>query len=612
MSKVNDVKILKVENRTEIDSFASPRKGGLAADLPKQIKKRKGIISLNLLGTSGSDFLFSERDRSFNVLLENTSKRYKARKDGISDKKLHPIPFLANGPGSGKSRFLQELSGSFKDYVEKSNTSDEFKKILNEALYININFGNGTAYSIADVELGIEKAICVRILDQVDPVNGRAFLAQYDRNIEVESLLAFTIETVCGDEYKCLVLAIDEINKIHASNKAAFKELFNVIGKLSSFCSIFFVPVVAGTVIGPMQNYVSKSMHPPCQIPLPLLSLEACKKILKNKMPELDTEDERFIQVVSDIGGHCRSLEYLYDFLDSKKFNKSLDGYWIDAGINVRLQIRQAYRIDHPALGHAIAYSFLSSPVRPAANVKENTTFLDLEEAGLIQLEPKGIKFMVKIPFMFVWCYMQEYQGEDYYCKFWTNILIGNNFGWQEWEVFNRNYIAFRLSLYEFLSIKEVSVRDFFQGAVVNFSQDIIFKIPPFQQIKITEFKQQYPTTKIFKPEISAGTCFLNASGAKFDAGAWLETASSHRIFLVVLQMKLSSGTNSFGAKLINSEYQKVRHAVSSSTDFVFVMLCRSNGKFNHTDLPENAVVVSNAQLQDFYGDSYFQRLRKV
>ena len=445
----------------------------------------------------------------------------------------------------------------------------------------------------------------MRILDQVDPVNGRAFLAQCDRNMEIESLLAFTIEKVCGDEYKCLVLAIDEINKIHSNNEASFRELFNVVGKLSSSCSIFVVPVVAGTVVGPIKDFVLKSSYPPCRIPLPLLSLEACKTILKTKIPELDTEDKRFTQLFSDIGGHCRLLEYLYDFLVSEKFNKSSNGCWIDAGIDVRHQIRRSYRIDHTALGHALAYSFLNIHVDETAKVGENATFLDLEEAGLIQLEPKETKFLVKIPFMFLWCYLERYD-EEYYGHFWTYILIGKDIGWQEWEVFNRNYIAFRISLYEFLGYKQVSLRDLFQGAIVNFSQDIIVKIPSFEKPKITAFKYHY------RPEIRAEPFFLNASDVKFDAGTWLETASAERILLMVRQIKGSSGTNSFGAKLINSEYQKARHVVSSSTDFVFVMLCRRNGKFKHTDLPENAVVVSNAQLLDFYSEPYFQRLRKV
>ena len=113
-----------------MNSFDFPRKRRLADDIAKQIKKRKGIISPNLLGTSGSDCLFSEREQSFNMLIENTTKRYEAWKEKNWDKNLHPIPFLANGPGSGKSRFLQEMAGgSFKEHIQKSDSSDEFKKV---------------------------------------------------------------------------------------------------------------------------------------------------------------------------------------------------------------------------------------------------------------------------------------------------------------------------------------------------------------------------------------------------------------------------------------------------------------------------------------------------
>ena len=254
-----------------------------------------------------------------------------------------------------------------------------------------------------------------------------------------------------------------------------------------------------------------------------------------------------------------------------------------------------------------MAYSFLNIPVDETAKVGENATFLDLEEAGLIQLEPKKTKFLVKIPFMFLWCYLERYD-EEYYGHFWAYILIGKDIGWQEWEVFNRNYLAFRISLYEFLWYKQVSLRDFFQGAIVNFSQDIIVKIPSFEKPEIMTAIKYY-----YRPEINAEPYLLDALDAKFDAGTWLESASSERILLMVQQIKESSGTNSFDAKLINSEYQKARSSVvSQNTDFVFVMFSRRNGKFKHTDLPENAVIVSNAQLLDFYREPYFQRLRKV
>ncbi|EPZ33984.1 Spindle assembly checkpoint component Mad1 domain-containing protein [Rozella allomycis CSF55] len=532
----------------------------VSSSLSEGIKKRKGSISKPLLDTNGSDFVFSGRDRSFEVFLECTRKRYDAWVQKKTDQKLHPLPFLADGPGSGKSRYVQELSVSFKCYVEQSNSSDDFKKTIKEALFININFGNDTTYSDEDVEIGIEKAICLRVLQQVDPINGRAFVMQYDSKQETEKLLAYTIRKVCGD-YKCLVLGIDEINKIYCMNENEFKKLFTIVGEMSCSSTVFFVPVLAGTVIGPVMNTISNSMHPPCHIPLPLLTLESCKNILKTKLPELDVTDARFLQLVSDIGGHCRSLEYLYDALI--ECSASLTDYWDNVGFKVRQRVKKTYAVSNPALGRAIAYSFLSIPIGEHDIVFKETKFIDLEEAGLIKLETKGEVFIVRIPFVFVWCHMQQYYDNKYY-KLWTNLLIGRDIGWQDWETFNQYYIAFRLSLYAFLEKTTVLLTEFFNGAVNNFPEDTI--------------------------------------------------GVSVKKTLFALQMKFSDSKRPFNDDLVKEEYKNVYDSVTEyleTSDFISIMLCRKDGEFSENELPENSAVVANSELLAYFGDSYYQRLKK-
>ena len=90
---------------------------------------RKPEKYYRILETSGSDFLFRDREESFRLLADCSNDRYSSWVDGKSDKPLHPLPFVADGPGSGKSRFLQELSRSFTGFTITSNSySDNFKK----------------------------------------------------------------------------------------------------------------------------------------------------------------------------------------------------------------------------------------------------------------------------------------------------------------------------------------------------------------------------------------------------------------------------------------------------------------------------------------------------
>ena len=69
-------------------------------EIADQIKKGLMSNSKNLVDTSGSDFVYSDRQNSFKVLADSLVIRHKALKERKSDRNLHPIPFLADGPGS--------------------------------------------------------------------------------------------------------------------------------------------------------------------------------------------------------------------------------------------------------------------------------------------------------------------------------------------------------------------------------------------------------------------------------------------------------------------------------------------------------------------------------
>ena len=418
--------------------------------------------------------------------------------------------------------------------------------------------------------------------------------------------MPFTFRKVCGDEYRYLVLGIDETNKVYEHNIKAFEDLFKVIGRLSCTSSVLFVPVLAGTAIGPTEKLWNNSKQPFCMLPLIPLSLEASKNILKQKIPELETGDTKFIQLVSDIGGHARLLEYLYDVLVSPDYNRDTENYWATVGSAVRSRITDSYQVNHPALGNAIAYSFLPLLVNQAGSSLDDFSLLSLEEDGLIYLEPKGLKYLVKIPFMFVWCYLQNIKDTHY--KFWYHTLGGEKNGWQEWDVFNRNYIAFRLSLHYFLGHDEVPIREFFKGAIYNLPEDMTIQIPTsFEKIIMENFQHRY------NAHSSSLTFFLNRA----DTGCWLQTIQAGlppSIFLVVPQSKLSDLKDPIDLKFFNREYQKVNDSVSKTLpnmDFVFVMIMRSDVDFKKSTLPSKSVLVSNSEFVTFFGESYLQRLKR-
>ena len=207
---------------------------------------------------------------------------------------------------------------------------------------------------------------------------------------------------------------------------------------------------------------------------------------------------------------------------------------------------------------------------------------------------------------MFVWCYLQNIKDTHY--KFWYHILVGEKNGWQEWDVFNRNYIAFRLSLYNFLDYKQVPLREFFKGAIYNLPEDMTIQIPTsFEKIIMENFQHRY------NAQSSSLTFFLNRA----DTGCWLQTIQAGlppSIFLVVPQIELSHLKDPIDLKFFNREYQKVNDSVSKTLpnmDFVFVMISRSDGNFKNSTLPSKSVLVSNSEFVTFFGESYLQRLKR-
>lgn len=221
-----------------------------------EIKKRRLSISQTLVTSVGADFAFSDRDASFEILASSLEQRFYCHKLGLKDKAFHKLPFLADGPGSGKSRFLQELPESFAAYIKNMKQSvcikskfemtpeavvsyikntpasfDDFKATVSAALFINVSFGNGSNYAQTEKDLAIEQSLCLRILYPYYAEKYSSFVSFYDafsnKHISLPSLTLFNILNIVNKEnHQCIVLGIDEVNYLHSVSEEQFKELF--------------------------------------------------------------------------------------------------------------------------------------------------------------------------------------------------------------------------------------------------------------------------------------------------------------------------------------------------------------------------------------------------
>jgi hypothetical protein len=577
------------------------------------VEQRKVTPSEILIKSSGANFVFSDRNQSMGMLASCSQDRFHAWIHNDQDRNLHPIPFLADGPGSGKSRFLQELRTSFKNHIMEGDYSEEFKDVMNDALYINVTFGNGSIYKPEESGIGVEKSLALRMMfqfqDEYKQFN--AFLRNrkdymIDLGLILDELYTYT---------KCVVLGIDEVNRVYDVEPKKLKELLNAIGGSCCSSSCFFVPVVAGTVIGPLSEYVTKSTHPPLPIPLPLLSFESSKTILSTKDQSIANMIQNYPEMstlIADIGGHCRALEILFDSL--RKFSRNVPGYFDNVINCVEVELEGRYSVSNIPLGAAIALSVLGVSVGINTEYPDAKAlkFQDLEEKGFVKIENKKLK----VPYVFICCFLKRTPNIPY-AKFWNELLITGNIWWQDWEVFNRNYLVFRLSLYRYLGYESITLRQLFNGAKTSLPKDVDIgiKVPSNNQLRITSAKQRFPSNNGNNP-FSVGEGVLNAAGAPFDAFMYLETGGIGNL-LVALQMKLANNDSRspqvINDNKINEEWNKINKTISSNlngTDCVCVILGRCEASFDENGLSGKCFVISKNEYKDYYGELYYHRIQ--
>ncbi|GES83531.1 hypothetical protein GLOIN_2v1815824 [Rhizophagus clarus] len=100
-----------------------------------------------LVTTFGKDFEFYGRDEAIDtlwngdksVVRDGIAKRFKFRKE--EDRNFYCIPVLASGPGTGKSRFLDEVEKLIMSKINKSNDESICKGFSNMVV-INTTYGN--------------------------------------------------------------------------------------------------------------------------------------------------------------------------------------------------------------------------------------------------------------------------------------------------------------------------------------------------------------------------------------------------------------------------------------------------------------------------------------
>src|ERR1044071_2245114 len=99
------------------------------------------LLFYQLITSYGKDFEFLGREETVKRLWTCIKSRYTAHLKNIQERNLPPLPFIAAGPGTGKTRMLIESLNTLQQCAKEEDDVD-LREMVNNAMLINVTYGN--------------------------------------------------------------------------------------------------------------------------------------------------------------------------------------------------------------------------------------------------------------------------------------------------------------------------------------------------------------------------------------------------------------------------------------------------------------------------------------